>query len=359
MKDGANLATADAATPEANDDPFAAIDTTMSAAYDRAMSAGDGGDAQPEAQAEAGNEELVAEPAAGDETTEQQDQTQTAEGAEPLAAVIDPPTSWSAEMKAKWAELPPDVQAYASQREMEAHKRISELGQTVKQTEPIRNVVDHYQDVFRANNVAPDRGIALLLEAQKRLDTDPVSAIHEIAAAYGVDLSAATPGAENASPENETVRSLRAEIASLKRDMGETRNQVLARERSEQERQQATLATLVSDFAKDKDDFTDIEQDMIGHVAAIRQAEPDLEPKLLLEKAYEAARWANPATRARLLEKQISEAEAKRAEDARKKAAEAKKAASINVKSKGGNPGPSKGTWEDTLNEAADRAFSA
>ena len=60
-----------------------------------------------------------------------------AEKAEPATPAIDPPVSWSREMREKWTGLPPEAQQYIAQRESEAHSQISRLGQQVKAIEPV------------------------------------------------------------------------------------------------------------------------------------------------------------------------------------------------------------------------------
>jgi hypothetical protein len=131
----------------------------------------------------------------------------------------------------------------------------------------------------------------------------------------------------------------------------------MAEQRSKTEREQATLASLVEDFSKDKTDFSEVESDVVAHIHAIRAAEPGLDSKALLAKAYEAARWANPATRTKMLEAQRKDEETKRTEEAKKKADEARKASRLNVKSSNGASPARKGSWEETMEAAAEAAF--
>jgi hypothetical protein len=271
----------------------------------------------------------------------------------PKVAAIDPPQSWSAEMKAKWATLPPDVQAYASQREGEAHKRISELGQQVKAFEPFQRVYEPLRQAAARNGTTPDQGLERLLAANEFLDRDPASAIKWLAEAYGVNLGSQQTTQEPGQESGE-VRALKAEIGQLKRMVGETASKVTARERSEQEQTRASLDKLVSDFSKDKTDLTEIESDFVAHISAIRHAEPDLAHEKVLEKAYEAARWANPGTRAKMLAEQDKQRTEKAEAEQKKKAAEAKKVGSLNVKSTAASPAK-KGNWEATLREVGER----
>lgn len=262
----------------------------------------------------------------------------------PKTAAIDAPLSWSAEMKAKFGSLPPDAQSYIAQREGEAHKRISELGQQVKAIEPIRNVVEHYRETFQRNGVAPADGIARMLSVEAMLERDPEGAIHEIARAYGVNLS----GSQPAEPGQESgeVRALKAEIQALKRTVGETVSKVTARERSEQEREQTELASTIEKFSKDKPHFEAVRTVMAGLMTS-GAAET-------LEDAYDMAVHANKSIRESLEAEKRKAAETEAAEQAKKKATDAKKLGSLNVKSTSASPAK-RGNWEQTLREVGER----
>lgn len=327
-----------------------ALTQTMSAAYDKINPAREAGG---QFKAADDNQEQPAEGAAqaSDTPAEQTtDQTQ-AKAPEPASQAIEAPLSWSAEMKAKWATLPPEAQTYIAQRESEAHKRISELGQTTKALEPVRAVIDRHVATFQKYGVSPDAGIDQLMGYFAESESNPRAFIERFAANKGISLY------QQEGDQSAHVRSLEARLANAERLANEAASRVTARERSELERAQATLASTIENFAKDKPDFAEVENDMLAHVQAIRTAEPDLAPEKILEKAFEAARWGNPVVRARMLEKQRSDEEAKRATEAKKKAEEAKKAASLNVKSGQASPAR-KGNWEQTLREVGERIAS-
>jgi hypothetical protein len=264
----------------------------------------------------------------------------------PKVAAIDAPLSWSAEMKAKFASLPPDAQSYIAQREGEAHKRISELGQQVKAIEPIRSVVEHYRETFQRNGLEPADGIARMLSVETMLEQDPVGAIHQIAKAYGVDLSGSQSATQEPGQESGEVRALKTKISQLERMVGETASKVTARERSEQEREQTELASTIEKFSKDKPHFEAVRTVMAGLMTS-GAAET-------LEDAYDMAIHANKSIRASIEAESRKEAETKAAEEAKKKATDAKKLGSLNVKSSSASPAK-RGSWEQTLREVGER----
>lgn len=345
--------TVDSATPsnEAVLSTWDSIDQTMDKAYDKINPPREP-TGQFKGEAKAAPVEGEADPAA---TETKPEASPTVASTEPTQSAIVAPQSLPADLKADWEKAPPSLQAWSAKREAESHQRISELGQTAKAFEPFRQVMDHYQSEFQKRGVAPAQAFHLLMEAQKALDDDFDTGIRKLAEAYGRQLPGDTPSDGQESGE---VRALKGEIAALKRQVGETHNTVMARVRSEQDAAQASLAKLVNDFASGKDDFKDVEQDVVAHIAAIRNSEPGLEPTKLLEKAYDAARWANPVTRAKMLESERKADEAKRIEANKAKADAAKKASNLNVKSGSGTSPTKKASWEDTMNAVADRVYS-
>ncbi len=347
--------TVDSATPSnaevIRDNSWDSIDKTMDTAYDKINPAREltgqfkgAAEAEPEGALEGDQPKPEASPAAA--------------SIEPTQSAIAAPQSLPAELKAVWDKAPPEQKAlleWTASREAESHKRISELGQQVKVFEPIRQHIEPLRQLSQRNGVSEGEGLQRLLAANEFLEKDAPAAIKWLADAYGVDLGATsnTPS-DGGSAE---TSALKAEIASLKRQVGETHNTVMARVNAEKEQAQATLSKLVNDFAAGKDDFKDIEGDIAAHIAAIRNAEPDLEPKALLDKAYDAARWANPVTRAKMLESERKAEETKRTEANKAKADAAKKAGNLNVKSGNGASPTKKSSWEDTMSAAADRLY--
>lgn len=269
---------------------------------------------------------------------------------EPAVPAIDPPVSWTAEMKAKWSSLPPEVQAYAAQRERETAQALTRYGQQVKQFEPIAGILEQNKVVFERNGVKPEQGIQLLLQAQAMLDTDPISGIAEIARRYGVDLGS-LQGTQTQPPE---LLALRAEIANLKQQLTETSSHVRSREERETTARREATEALVTDFRKANPDFDLVETEVVNLIPLVRERTPGLSEKEILAKAYEEAGWLNPAIRAK---RQAAE-EAKRQAEQRKKADEAKKVSSLNVRSTA-SARPAASTWDDDLGAIAAKHYGS
>lgn len=295
-----------------------------------------------------------------DQTTDQaiegQTPTETATP-EPATPAIEAPQSLPAALRDKWASVPPEVAEWAAKREAESHKRITELGETAKAAEQIRNVVERYRPSLRG--VQADQAIEKLFAANDFLDKDPVQGIQWLAQAYGVDLSRFAQQVaqeQQGEPESGHFRALQAEIADLKRQLADTSNRVVTREQREQETRLQSLAKIEDDFAKGKDYWPDIYEDVVDQVKALVVREPNLTPEKLLEKAHERALKLRDDISSKLNEA-AKKAEAEKAEaEKKRKADEAKKQASLNVRGTNATPAK-KGNWEDTLRETANRIY--
>ena len=295
--------------------------------------------------------------ATGDTNTEGQtsEAVQSEQASKPA---IEPPASWSREVREKWATLPPDVQEYVARRESESHSQISRLGQTAKAAEPLLSVIEQNRELFARRNVQPDQGVAALLNAQRKLDENPVAAIGWLAQQYGVDLGIfANPNADPASQQNPVVLGLQHELANLKRELAETRGTVQSRIEAEQQAQLSSYQSTVEQFLDGKGLTDSDESELVVIVNAEKQLNPGKTPEQLLKDAYEIFQYRNPERRAKVLEAQLAEQKAREAKEAEKKATEAKKLQSMNVRSTPAGSSSAK-TMDDTLSEIARRAYA-
>ena len=251
---------------------------------------------------------------------------------------IDAPVSWSAENKAKWGTLPPDIQAYIAQRDKESHEAISRAGQEIKAYEPIRGVIEQYADVFQRNGLQPHDAFGRMMAVEQMLAQNPRAAIEQIAKAYGVDLQGTGEQSANADPR----------VAELEARLAKAESHLSAQERNRLNAEQSALAREIADFAKDKPHFESVRRIMAGLMQA--------EPQMSLQDAYDRAVYAEPTIRQSVLaEEQTKAAEKRKAEEAQR-VKDAKKAAGVNVKSSTGIA-PTQRTLDDDLREIARKHY--
>jgi hypothetical protein len=288
------------------------------------------------------------------------------EGSEPASSpAIAAPHSWSADVKAKWASLPPEVQEYVAQREKETHTKITQQGNELRAFLPVREVYEH----IRSQGIPAGREpevIANWARAQAFLDNNPVEGLKWLAQTYKVDLSQLS-GVPQKPTDTQAIDDLfrdprldkiAPEIGELKGQVTQLQRQLQAGRYAEQARQQATVETIISEFSNRddvKDLWTDLEPDIVVEIEAIKAQEPSLPYEKMLEKAFDRAKWANPSIRSRILdaqaqkEREAQEAARKKEQaEAAKKAEAAKRQASMNVRSGATASTPTfDGKWDD------------
>lgn len=245
---------------------------------------------------------------------------------------IQPPNSWSSEVKNEWATVPPKLQEYIARRETETHEKITQQGQALSQLQPLRSVVEQYADIFERSGLAPEDGLSRLLNAERLLEQNPTAAIAQIAQAYGVDLAMYAP------PANQSEAALRNHIAMLESRQIELNNRLQQREAREAETQQKTVLSEIERFASDKSDWAELENDILVEITGIRANIAngllnDMTPNEILAKAYERAQRNNPEVWQRKQDEERKAAEAKKVEEARKRAEDAKRSNVVNINS--------------------------
>lgn len=327
------------------ENPEAAIDADMQAIWDKRN--------PPRAEDGKFASKTPSEPVMDEvpESTEGQPPEPEVEQAKPA---IDAPISWPKEMKDKWSSLAPDTQEYIARRESEAQSKISQMGQETAAYRPLANVVEQHKDLFAKYQVPPDRGISLLLEAQRKLDANPVAAIAELARNYGVDLGVFGNGQEG--QQQPQVAMLQHEIANLKQQLNETAGQVRSRIEAEQKAIETQNLSTIDSFLAGKE-LAESDYDSFAIlIEAERRLKPGATPEKLLEGAYRKFQADNPEKFEALVAQRAAQEEAKRKAEADKKSAEAKKLGSLNVKSSPG-ASPSSRSMDDTLMEIARKYY--
>jgi len=275
---------------------------------------------------------------------------------EPAAPAIDAPHSWPAEMKAKWAAVPPDIQAHIAKRETEAHQAITRSGRQVKELEqqvqahaPLDQVVRTHHDTFARRGFSPAQGVGLLLEAQRALDANPAAALVQIGLGYGIDLRPALQqaGVQHAAAQTDPrVVELENLVRQLTGRLDSTESKLNAREQADKEATEAQMQSDLDRFSQGKP-YSDELRPLMDTLLSSRHAKDPAE-------AYDMAANAHPHVRERIqADQRAKDAEEKRRAD-EAKAAEARKAAATNLRSSA--PGlQTPKTMDDTLKEIAYR----
>lgn len=332
-----NAAATSSPAPEATAEPLSMRETMASVLAKHNPPRGGGGQFAPKnAEAPAEATAAAVEPAA--------DNSGQPEAAppEPAQPAIEAPLSWSAEMKAKFGTLPPDVREFIAKRESESHKAISQFGQQVKAFEPIRSSLERHADIIRANGVSPDQAIENMFSVAKALETDARGAIKAIAEMHGVDLRSF---ADEPEPQAKAP-----EVTALEQKLAKIEGFLTAQQRQQIEQDQSAAASEITRFADGKPYFEEV-RPLMGKLMASGAAES-------LQDAYDQAIWANPTIRERILQDQRKADEDKRQAEAKKRADDAKRVAPLNQRSSQGASPAVAGSMRDTMAAVAAKHFS-
>ncbi len=287
------------------------------------------------------------------------DQAQTKPEDQPVA-VTPAPTSWSADVKEKWATLSPDVQAFIAKREKEASDAITRQGQELSTFEPIKSVIEQHRDIFERNGLEYGDGLARMLNAERMLERDPVAAIGMIAQAYGVNLGQL---AGQQQPQDSATSALHQRIAQLENQLNDTSSRIQQREKAEAESQAKSAQSIIEKFSQDKPDWADLENDVLVELTGINAAIESglmqaLSPDQKIQKAYDRAQRNNPEAWAKKQEADRKAEEAKKLAEAQKRADEAKRSKVVNISSSPAS-GKQVSSMDDTLRETFRKAQSA
>ena len=325
-------------TPVTTDAPRPSVAESLAATYDRIQERegnapgqrGPDGKFQPRAPAAATG-------------TPNPDQPAT-QGNEPLPAAIEAPQSWSAEMKAQFAALPPDAQKYVAQRESEAHAKISEQGSKLKSFDNLAQVIEPNRAELMAAYGSVEKGVNDLLTLRSLAVSNPHSFIVQFARGAGIDIGQlaqqAAQGQFQPRPADPHIAALHNEVAALKgtlttQALGEAEKLVEAFKAKPENKHYAAVESRIAELI---------------NAGAARD----------LPTAYKMAVREND----QLLEQEFAEraaaAKAKADTEAKRLADEARKANVVNIRTPGARAtGTPTGTIRDSLTRAYDRVNGA
>lgn len=247
------------------------------------------------------------------------------EEAEP-EKVIDMPLSWSQDHKEKWANIPPDLQEYVAQREMDAHKKISEQGKIVSEAKPVLDYLNEAQEVFDAAGVSSLEGVKQLVNFQRMWDQNPAQLIQQLSQAAGLTNQPTDPAMAQLQEQNRQLQAQLRQSANMQKMEVQRQQEASFRDAERQ----------VQEFAADKPDFDKLEP----YMAAFVENGDDL------QTAYDKARWSVPEIREQLL-----------AEQQKAKVAQAKKASATNLGSPSTANSAGAPDWRSAVRDTVNRVY--
>lgn len=245
---------------------------------------------------------------AGDAAAAGDDSAAASAAAAAAESKSKPPQSWNAAERAHWEKIPAEVQAVITRREEEAHRGITKLGQDAAFGQKLRDVINPYLPIIRAEGGDEAGAVRDLLQTAYVLRTanaeQKVQLFQQLAGQFGVDLSAAAQAAPQVDPR---VQQLEREIAQLK-------GHLVADQQQQHQQIESTAQQMIDAFAADpKNEFYEEVKPLMGQLLVSGRAST-------MQDAYDQACWATASVRSTLMQRQQAEAEAKRVAEAKAKA---------------------------------------
>ena len=232
---------------------------------------------------------------------------------DPNVATIQPPAAWSAEAKAKWANVPADVQKIIAEREAEVHKGFTRLDEDRTLGKSMRDTLTPYMATINALGATPQQAVQSLLNADHVLRNgnaqQKTQLFSQLAQQFGVDLSAVVQGAPR--PD--------ATVAALQQRVDQLTTYINTQQTDAQQYTQRTILSEIEAFKADKPHFETL-RPMMAVLMQNGQANT-------LQEAYDQAFRAHPSTSNVWIEDQVKARTQTQADAIRNRTGKAKSAA--------------------------------
>lgn len=229
----------------------------------------------------------------------------------PQEPVVEPPVSLSGAIKAKWKDLPSDVQQEWRKREDDMHRMMTAHDGELRIGRSIKEIATPYEALIRSEGGTIEGAFKDLLNTSYILRTgsphQKAAVLMQAAQQFGVDLSL-----HQQQQQNPQLAQLQNEIHQLRQASSPDVIEKQLQERLESVR----IADEIKGFAANpKNVHFDAVREAMGALMTTGRAKD-------LQEAYEMACWADPSIRATNLAAQAEQDKAKRkAEmDAKRKA---------------------------------------
>jgi hypothetical protein len=250
------------------------------------------------------------------EATEQEAKEQPAKP----ASALRPPQSWGASAKAKFGELPPEIQQEVVKRERDFDKGLQQNAGLANFGRSLAEVISPYQAMLHAEGSDPVTVVSDLMKTAYLLRTAPapqkLQLFRQVAQQFGVDLNGLTAQAEDVYVDPQ-IAAIQARQQQLEQYLQQQHFAAQQASQASQTQETSRLTSEIEEFSSDPahPHFEEVRPYMAALLKS-GQAQG-------LDDAYEQATWGRPEIRASLMEAQ----EAKRKAEAARRAKDAQAAA--------------------------------
>src|ERR1700761_8633630 len=143
-----------------------------------------------------------------------------AEPATPAPQTAQAPIAWAAPMKEKFAALPPDVQAYITKRETEAHQAITRVDDDVRFGKKVREIASPYKAIIAAEGGDELSMLPLYLNTayvfRQGSPQQKLQALHSLAQQFNIPLG--NPVQQGLPAHNPAIESLQQRLERIEQE---------------------------------------------------------------------------------------------------------------------------------------------
>lgn len=229
-------------------------------------------------------------------------------GTEPAARPVAAPQSWSAAAKARWAELPVDLQQEIARREGDFTRGIEQkVLEARRQYAPLEQVIGPRREAWARQFGSPERGLQTLVEISEQAGRDPEGFVRWFAQNAGLNLAQLSAGVANAGADaKKTAPAPEAgdpRVGLLAQQVNRLHEYLAGQQQARQVEQLSSLASVVDAFRADPkhEHFDAVAPDVLALIPVVRQAMPQASAPELLQAAYERTIWGDPGIREKLI----------------------------------------------------------
>ncbi len=275
------------------------------------------------------------EPAPQDEAVEVSAETDDV-SAESEVQIASAPQSMSSKDREAFYALPPDSQQWLSDRakEQEADytKKTMEVAEQRKYYEGIEQVIAPRRQQFAMNGMDVSTGLNQIFTLSDFAGRDPVGFSRLLLKNSGIPLSALTEtDTAGAEPGNPQIAEMQQRLSGFENHFAQQNQQQLVQ-------QGQVVSGVIEEFANQHPFYSELEDDMVPIIVALKDSKPGLTHNQYLDMAYKMVVAANDNVSSKIEIDRKAQADADRVAKAKKNAASARRAGGTNIQSTGSLP---------------------
>lgn len=217
------------------------------------------------------------------------------------------PASLKPELKARWEQLDPDVQAELVRREEEVQSAKSEWDKKANRYNQLDAVISPVRERIALAGTTEDQYIRQLIAADEILRSNPEVGLREVARMYGVHPSQLNAVMQQQAAEQQYSQGYHPVIDQLEAKVQQLIDHINQQQYAEEERANADLQAHIDAFKSDPAHryFEDVRPLMAALFSAGQVTD--------LKTAYDMAVYADPKIRALIQQERVADDKAKAA----------------------------------------------